>query len=191
MDTAARKRRIAFWSPLPPQRSGVADYSVELLEQLTELCEVEIFVDDSYVPAIELYTRFVIYPDSTYELRHKQAPFDINVYHMGNNLFHRRMLAQAFAHPSLVVLRDVSLFDLYHHLWLSTGQQREFLDEVEYACSSADRIRAKAMVNGTHPVDRLALMMTRRLIETSLGTIAHKCITTLSCLTAPWRRWGS
>jgi glycosyltransferase involved in cell wall biosynthesis len=40
-----RRPRIAYVSPLPPQRSGVADYSYRLLEPLAELCDVDAFVD--------------------------------------------------------------------------------------------------------------------------------------------------
>src|SRR5262245_52143523 len=39
--------RIAYVSPLPPQRSGVADYSYRLLAALGQFCEVDAFVDAS------------------------------------------------------------------------------------------------------------------------------------------------
>ena len=35
--------RVAFFSPLPPTRSGIADYSQALLDPLGRLAEVEIF----------------------------------------------------------------------------------------------------------------------------------------------------
>jgi hypothetical protein len=35
--------RVAFFSPLPPERSGIADYSEALLEPLRHLAEVEVF----------------------------------------------------------------------------------------------------------------------------------------------------
>lgn len=44
----ARSRpRIAYVSPLPPQRSGVADYSYRLLERLSGYCDIDAFVDRS------------------------------------------------------------------------------------------------------------------------------------------------
>jgi glycosyltransferase involved in cell wall biosynthesis len=44
----ARSRpRIAYVSPLPPQRSGVADYSYRLLTALEQLSDVDAFVDSS------------------------------------------------------------------------------------------------------------------------------------------------
>ena len=35
--------RVAFFSPLPPARSGIADYSEALLESLRRIAEVEVF----------------------------------------------------------------------------------------------------------------------------------------------------
>ena len=39
--------RVAYVSPLPPQRSGVADYSYRLLKALRRFCDVDAFVDAS------------------------------------------------------------------------------------------------------------------------------------------------
>ena len=35
--------KLAFFSPLPPARSGIADYSAALLDELGRLVEVETF----------------------------------------------------------------------------------------------------------------------------------------------------
>ncbi len=35
--------RVAFFSPLPPAKSGIADYSAALLEWLARIAEVESF----------------------------------------------------------------------------------------------------------------------------------------------------
>src|SRR5258708_39447074 len=40
--------RVAYWSPLPPARSGIADYSAELLKQLGKRYDVALFSGDSF-----------------------------------------------------------------------------------------------------------------------------------------------
>ncbi len=35
--------KVAFFSPLPPARSGIADYSAALLDELKKLVDVEVF----------------------------------------------------------------------------------------------------------------------------------------------------
>ena len=37
--------RLAFFTPLPPAKSGIADYSVVLLEHLRGLAEVDTFTE--------------------------------------------------------------------------------------------------------------------------------------------------
>jgi glycosyltransferase involved in cell wall biosynthesis len=42
---AKPKLRIAYVSPLPPQKSGIADYSADLLPHLSKLVHIDLFVD--------------------------------------------------------------------------------------------------------------------------------------------------
>ena len=42
---AARRLRLAYFSPLPPARSGIADYSADLLPALAERADVTLFAD--------------------------------------------------------------------------------------------------------------------------------------------------
>ena len=39
------KMKLAYFSPLSPQRSGISDYSEELLPYLAEGSEIALFVD--------------------------------------------------------------------------------------------------------------------------------------------------
>jgi hypothetical protein len=63
--------KVGYFSPLPPARTGVADYAATLLAALKRLGEVE--------------------PDA------RNA--DVNLYQMGNNQLHRDIYAKALAEP--------------------------------------------------------------------------------------------
>ena len=39
------RKKIAFVSPLPPQKSGIADYSAELLPYLSKFFEIDLFIE--------------------------------------------------------------------------------------------------------------------------------------------------
>ena len=69
---------VGFYSPLPPARTGVADYSAALLAQLRE------------------YGRVDVAP----------AHCDAALYHLGNNGLHAAIYRRALAHPGAVVLHD-------------------------------------------------------------------------------------
>jgi len=70
-----------FYAPLPPQRTGVADYAAALLEALRRHGDV----------------------------RYATAHCDAALYHLGNNRLHRDIYRRALAHPGVVVLHDAVL----------------------------------------------------------------------------------
>lgn len=72
---------VGFFSPLPPARTGVADYSAKLLEALGKLCDVRV----------------------------GDRKADICLYQVGNNPLHLDIYRQALARPGVVVLHDAVL----------------------------------------------------------------------------------
>jgi len=71
---------LGFFSPLPPARTGVADYSASLLRALQALATI-----------------------------HVNTPGDVNIYHAGNNCLHREIYREALARPGVVILHDAVL----------------------------------------------------------------------------------
>jgi len=88
--------RIAWFSPLPPTRSGIAAYSVELLPYLERRYTIETF-DEGRA--------------HDFVWTHRQDPYDLAVYQLGNAPWHDYMWAYLAAYPGLVVLHDARL----HH----------------------------------------------------------------------------
>ncbi len=72
---------VGFFSPLPPARSGVADYSAALLRALGPLGSVRVNARDA----------------------------DVELYHLGNNAMHREIYSRALARPGVAVLHDAVL----------------------------------------------------------------------------------
>ena len=72
---------VGYFSPLPPAKTGVADYAEALLDALRMHGEVRI--DD--------------------------ANADVALYHIGNNQLHGAIYDRALAHPGIVVLHDAVL----------------------------------------------------------------------------------
>ena len=113
---AARRRRprLAFVSPLPPERSGIADYSAELVPELARYYDIDLVVSQAQVndPWIEanLPLRSVEWFDA-----HAQD-YDRVLYHFGNSPMHQHMFGLLERHPGIVVLHDFYLGNIVHHL---------------------------------------------------------------------------
>ena len=81
--------RIAFFTPVSPQKTGIADYSEqEILPYLSKFCDIDIFIDENVQPSnTYLINNFNVYPYSDFPSLKKN--YDIPVYQMGNNPMHQ------------------------------------------------------------------------------------------------------
>lgn len=107
---AARRPRLAYVSPLPPARSGIADFSAMLLPHLAAYYEIDAIVDqDEHRTAL---------PPHCHSLR-RRAWFEQHadeyeriLYHFGNSPVHAHMVDLVERQPGVVVLHDFFLGDL-------------------------------------------------------------------------------
>ena len=111
--------RAAFFSPLPPARSGIADYSQALLEALRPLADLEVF--------------------SSADQEFESAQFDIALYHVGNNAYHDFVYETALRHPGVVVMHESNLHHLIADLTIRRGDWDGYLRECEYNGGAAAR----------------------------------------------------
>jgi glycosyltransferase involved in cell wall biosynthesis/SAM-dependent methyltransferase len=145
--------RVAFFSPLPPAKSGIADYSQALLEQLRSMAEVEVFADETK--------------------RFDPARYDAILYQIGNNPYHAFVYQAALRHPGVAVLHEANLHHLIADITIKRGDWETYLGEAEYNGGEealAHARRVKALEVGP---DYEGLPMLRRLLEQSRGLIVH------------------
>ena len=110
--TVETPMRIAWFSPLPPHRSGIAAYSSEILACLTSH-DIEAFVDDGSGREVVAGTRPIsgvaVRGAHDFVWRHARQPYDVIVYQLGNDLCHDYMWPYLVRYPGLVVLHDAQL----------------------------------------------------------------------------------
>ena len=101
------KPRVLFVSPLPPERTGVADYAVRILPTLLPYFDIELVCDQPHVampPGLEMLPCH----DPAW-LRAHAGEFAHIIYQFGNSPFHSFMLPLLEEHPGVVVLHDFYL----------------------------------------------------------------------------------
>ncbi|MEO8504883.1 MAG: glycosyltransferase family 4 protein [Acidobacteriota bacterium] len=100
---------LDFVSPLPPVRSGISDYSVDLLPHLAALADVRVcrLPDQPVSPDVESRWR----PAALDRLGEGGR---VPLYQMGNNHYHSAVREAAMRVPGVLTLHDVVL----HHLLL-------------------------------------------------------------------------
>jgi glycosyltransferase involved in cell wall biosynthesis len=108
------RRRIAFVTPLPPQRSAVADVSYHLLSELARHCQVEAFVDGEGTNTGAPAPPGVGIRDiESFDAALRVMRYDRIFYCLGNSELHAGALALLRRQPGIVIAYDVRLTGLY------------------------------------------------------------------------------
>ncbi len=115
------KRKLAYFSPLPPQRSGISDYSKELLPYLNAYYDITLIVNSDACENIFNEMEFEKKNVAWFENNIKS--FDRILYHIGNNPFHTHMLDVLKQHSGVAMLHDFFLSSLYAYEETVLGQQ--------------------------------------------------------------------
>lgn len=115
----SRKPRLAFVSPLPPERTGIADYSADLLPALAMHYDIEVVVAQTCVevPWVNLHGNV---RDVEWFRAHADE-IDRVLYQVGNSPFHQHMLPLLKEIPGTVVLHDFYMSGLMAWLELHAG----------------------------------------------------------------------
>ncbi len=113
-EPAQKKPRLAFLSPLPPARSGIADYSAELLPVLSKYYEIEVIVQQDEQVQNEWICKNLPIRDVTWFVDNQHI-YDRVIYHFGNSSFHQHMFELQEKIPGVVVLHDFFLSGIQAH----------------------------------------------------------------------------
>ncbi len=160
--------RVAYFSPLPPARSGIAGYSAELLPHLAGLIDVSLFATEpERVESAGLPVR----PAADFPAL--RGSFDLPLYQMGNSDQHEWMVETMMRHPGVVVLHDYFLHHFVAHHTLVAGRWGAYGRELEYELEGHGRALARAIRYDGVPAPLFELPMNRRILDTALGVIVH------------------
>lgn len=167
----SRGERVAYFTLLPPQVSGIADYNQSLVQELAKHVQLELFLDD-IVPAHPNIRENIPWHSSRDFLRfHRQRPFDLIVYHMGNNVLHRRQYRMATTYAGVLMLHDYSLrlFAPLANLQFSFLETRDDIEHY-YGLSFPRSVSPERIFLRLNLLDH---PLNERLVEHSLGVVVH------------------
>jgi glycosyltransferase involved in cell wall biosynthesis len=167
--------KIAYFSPLPPLGSGIADYSAELLPFLVSAGgDLTLFVDDKVAPRLPAgadhlpihgYRRF-----DRWLRAHKDA---VPLYHIGNNAeYHAYIYETLIRHPGVVVLHDYVLHHLVLSMTVARKDIRSYLAAMFGAYGDSGVRRAQEFLTGK-PLDFFSYPLVENVLDQALGVITH------------------
>jgi glycosyltransferase involved in cell wall biosynthesis len=166
--------RIAWFSPLPPQRSGVAEYSADLLPYLRERADIDVFVEDPLIHrGTGIAAEFSINHYLSFPDRMRRERYDLCVYQMGNDIVHRFVFLTLLGYPGLVVLHEPMLHHFMLQMLSHGWTMRDYAYELDYNYGTRrPDIEAMVAADATE-LARFEYPMIQRVVDSSLGIIVH------------------
>jgi glycosyltransferase involved in cell wall biosynthesis len=171
--------RLAYFSPLNPQKSGISDYSEELLPALAARADIDLFVDGFSPTSKAVTSNFRIFdyrkkPDCLDRL----GEYDAVLCHMGNShRCHRGIFEVLLRHRSIVVFHDFAFQHFFLERARELGNPNAYLDELEISHGRDRRLEAEEyLVRGSAPPwyeNPAAFPMNRRLAQSAEAIIVH------------------
>ena len=122
--------RVAYYSPMPPSTSGIADYSALLVPALSELVELDVVGSP----------------------RRRPRGCDLSLYHVGNNAEQHGWIVEALREdPGLVVLHEHVLHHLVAGMTIAVGDQDGYLNAMQRDAGVVGRLLAHGIIDGIVP----------------------------------------
>lgn len=169
----SKKPKIAFFSPLPNMRSGISDYSLELLPFLSKYVDIDIFIDDYTVSSQFINSNYNIYD---YRAFQKVAhTYDSIIYQFGNSSYHAYMYDIAIKYPGIVVLHDFYLSGLVNYISTFTSNKDFLFDTILYSHEEVATRYKSGILNKTISVDTMIkeLPLNKQIIDSATSIIVH------------------
>jgi len=147
--------RLAFLSPIPPAPSGIADYAAEVLAVLARAHEIHVFHAQKVVDPLALPPGVRVHHVQGFLPRHREKPFDVVVYQMGNGSAHDFVYPALPAVPGLLVLHDLVLHHARARMFLESSAAQAYARDLgsteKRREAEADRERYRNEVAYSYP----------------------------------------
>lgn len=164
-----RRKRLAYISPLPPLKSGISDYSAELIPELFKYYEIDVILNQTEISNQWINEHCAIRSWEWFQTNSNQ--FDRVLYHFGNSEFHQHMFELVKQIPGVIVLHDFFLSGIIAHMELH-GNMRGYWSRELYASHGYKSLIEKnqnphsSNLTWTYPCNL-------SVIQAGLGVIVH------------------
>lgn len=167
------RKRIAMLTPLPPCRSGIADYNAKFLPYLSRHFDIDIYVDNYAVSEESLAVSFRIFDVTDFEA--VAQSYDAILYEFGNSEFHEHMLPLLKKFPGIVGLHDAYLSGLMMYLEYYKGEQGRYAKEMLDAHGPLANRYLAPIQKCADPVGKtiIELPCTKHILDQAIGVISH------------------
>lgn len=169
--------QLAFFSPFNPIKSGIADYSGDLLPSLSQHFNLDLYHDEGYFPDANVWNNLFSYRQ--FENKIKEQNYETIIYQMGNSSYHCYIYSQLMKYPGISVLHDYSLGGLVNYmdvrcpeLGITLFKELEHSYGKDKATEIINLIK-QGKLNFEGKLTEAGIYINRRIFTRSLGVVLH------------------
>jgi len=165
-------RKLAIFTPLPPTKSGIADYAVELGRALERQWDITfVIADDAEDPVGVDYAPVMRLADW------KSAGTDDvpRFYQLGNNIHHAYIYRELISHPGVTLMHDFSMHHLLVEMTLAKSDTQSYvtLMSAEYGEAGEHLSRSRCEHYIHHRMVEFLFPLNQQVIINSKGVVLH------------------
>ena len=108
-----KKKKTAFFTPLPPLKSGISDYSFDIISELAQYIDIDVYIDNGYTPSVQFPENVKIFNHSLYP--QKYSEYSDTVFQMGNSEYHVYMFEYLRKFHGTLVLHDYNMHGIFNY----------------------------------------------------------------------------
>ena len=165
-----RTKKVAWLSPLPPQRSGIAHYSYWLIKALKPYLDIDLYYD-TQAPIAAIKNEFDVYPLPAFA-EHYQS-YDEVIYHLGNHSgFHKEIYRLAWSFPGTIVLHDYNFSAFMHEAFYCQNEEQLYKQALVEGYGDEGRVEFQALTRGRAP-DTVKFPMSHAIVSRSRKVVVH------------------
>ncbi len=169
--------KLNWFSPLTPAKSGIAEYTSQIIFILTKYAEVVLWTDqvewDSNLEKCVTVRHYKL--DDIPWLEINQA--DLNIYNIGNNPdFHHVIWQLSCKCPGLVVLHDFKLQDFFAGIYLGKQNNKDiYISKMKRYYGYQGQKAAEKFLNGDLTTNYMAeyYPLTYLGLDNAVGVVTH------------------
>ena len=165
--------KIHWFSPLPPERTDIADFTARVVPPLAQLTDLTLWTSqDSLTPGLESYCE--IRQFKTEKLNWSELNNGLPIYNIGNNTqFHHQLWRVSHIHSGIVVLHDIRLHDFFLGVFRRNKGKYFKIMKSLYGPEAIES--ARSFLNGELPASFMSINypLTELALENALGIVVH------------------
>jgi glycosyltransferase involved in cell wall biosynthesis len=170
--------KIAYFSPFNPLKSGISDFSEELILQLKNYIDIDLFVDNYKLSNKEIKDNFEIYNINDFYKKNIRNKYNQCVFQVGNNERYHGNIIDAFTKFSgILELHD---FSIHHYIAEHTYAKNDingYIDYIQYSHGEGGVKIVQKFLQGKAPAPwdakGLEITVNKHLIDRATAIIVH------------------